>query len=113
MNLQLNTGQKLSMGVAVYMTVKPIFNWLVLGGSLAPLVLGVIALALFYFGVKPSNLVIAILLMLVACANFPNNIRNIGFNSYLIYALEGVLDMLCAVLLAFHPDIRTHFKLSK
>lgn len=111
--MNLNTGQKVSVGIAVYMIVKPVLNCVLLGGSLAPLVLGVIALGFFYPGVKASNLIIAILLMLVACANFPNNIRNLGFNSYLIYALEGILDMLCAMVLAFHPEVREHFKLSR
>lgn len=109
----MSTGQKISLVIALYMIVKPVFNCILLGGSLAPLVLGIIAVVVFYLGIKATNLVIAILLMLVACANFPNNIRNIGLNSYLFYTLEGVLDMLCAVVLAFHPEIRTHFKLSK
>lgn len=105
---QLSRGQKLALGVGIYMCVKPVFNWLVLGGSPAPLAVGLAALICFWFGVKRSNTVIAILLMLVACANMPGNLSRIGFNAYLIYAAEGVTDMLCACLLAFHPEIRRH-----
>ena len=108
----LSKGQKLGLPIAFYLIVKPVFNGLVLGGALAPLVIGLAALICLYFGVKWSNTVIAILLMLGACAYMPENIRHLGFNSYLVYLLEGIADMLCAVVLAFHPDIRRHCKLS-
>ena len=110
--IPLNKGQKISLGIALYLLLKPLFNFLVLGGSLIPLVLGLAVLICFYPGVRRSNTVIAILLMLGACAYLPGNIRNIGFNPYLIYLLEGIADMLFAVVLAFHPDVRTHFKQS-
>ncbi len=106
----LSRGQRIGLAAALYLCVKPVFNKLVLGGSLAPLALGLIAAACLYFGLKRSNLVLAALLMLVACANMPVNLKNIGLNMYLIYALEGGLDMLTALLLAFHPDIRSHCK---
>lgn len=110
--MPLNKGQKICIGIALYLILKPVCNCLVLGGSLAPLVIGIAALLLLYFGVRHSNTVIAVLLMLVACACLPDNIRNIGFNRYLIYLLEGIADMLCAVVLAFQPDVRKHCKLS-
>lgn len=110
--IPLSKGQKISMAIAAYMIVKPVFNWLFLGGSIAPLALGLIAMVCFYFGVKWSNTVIAVLLMLVACANMPTNIKNIGFNMFLIYLLEGLIDMVCAVILAFHREVRQHFHLT-
>ena len=103
---QLSRGQKMSLAVAVYMCVKPVFNFLVLGGAIAPLAFGFAALICFWFGVKYSNTVIAVLLMLVACANLPANLKN----GYWVYTAEGVIDMLCACLLAFHPEIRKHCK---
>lgn len=103
-------GKKMSLAVSVYLCVKPVFNWLVLGGALAPLAVGFAAVICFRFGVKRSNTVFAILLMLVACANMPDNLRQIGLNAYLVYTVEGVLDMLCACLLAFHPQIRRYFQ---
>ena len=72
------------------------------------LLCGIAAGVCFYRGVRKSNLVFAVLMMLIACAYFPGNIRN--FN--LLYIIEGVIDMLCAVLLAFHPAIRSHCKMS-
>ena len=108
----LNKGQIISMGIAVYMVLKPVFNFILLGGALAPIAIGIAALICFYFGVKRSNTVIAILLMLFACAYMPENIRHLGLNPYLIYLLEGIADMLFAVVLAFHPDVRTHCKQS-
>lgn len=111
MNLsEMPHGKRLSLIVAVYMCIKPVLNWLLLGGSLMPLALGFAALACFWIGLKYSNLVIAILLMLVACANMPGNIKHLLSepNPYLFYAIEGVLDMLAACLLAFHPAVRRH-----
>lgn len=111
MNLQLNTGQKLSMGVAVYIVIKQIINGIIggFGGmNLVILLCGIAAGFCFYKGVAKSNLIVAVLMMLVACAYFPGNIKN--FN--LLYIIEGVIDMLGAVLLAFHPDIRSHCKMS-
>lgn len=104
--------QKLVLGTGIYLVLKPIMNFVLLHGSIMPLAFGIAVLAALWYGVKGSNLVAAILLMLVACANLPNNLRNFGFNAYLFYTLEGVADMLCAVLLAFHPEIRRHCKLS-
>ena len=108
----LSTGQKISMGIALYMIIKPLFNFFVLGGDIKPIVLGIAAMVVFYMGIKATNLVIAILLMLVACVNMPTNLKNIGFNSFLIYAIEGVVDMVCAIVLAFHPEVRRHCKMS-
>lgn len=104
----MTTACKLGLVVTIYMILKPVFNFLVLGGSLAPLAFGVAAGIFLWFGVPYANTVIGILLMLVACANMPVNLRNIGLNMYLIYAIEGVLDMGCALLAAFHPAIRSH-----
>ena len=106
--LSLNAGQKISMGIALYMIVKPVFNFVALGGSLAPLAIGLAAMVCFYFGVKRSNTVIAILLMLTACAYFPQNVRNHS----VIYLLEGAAGMVFAVVLAFNTAVRKHFKMT-
>lgn len=111
MNIQLNNGQKLSMGVALYIVIKQIINGIIggFGGmNLVILLVGIAAGFCFYKGIAKSNLIVAVLMMAVACAYFPGNIKN--FN--LLYIIEGVLDMLGAVLLAFHPDIRSHCKMS-
>lgn len=102
-------GQKIALCVAAYMCIKPVFNWLVLGGQLMPLAIGFAAVVCFLFGLRRSNLVIAILLMLVACANLPTNLRNIGFNSYLVYTVEGVMDMGAACAIAFMAEVRAFF----
>ena len=104
-----STGQLISVVIAAYMCIKPVFNFLVLGGSLKPLAIGLAALCCFLIGLKYSNTAIAVVLMLVACTNMANNLRMIGFNQYLVYAIEGVIDMLAACVLAFHKDVRAHF----
>ena len=104
-----STGQLISVVIAAYMCIKPVFNFLVLGGSLKPLAIGLAALCCFLIGLKYSNTAIAVVLMLVACTNMINNLRLIGFNQYLVYAIEGVIDMGAACVLAFHKDVRVHF----
>ena len=39
----LNKGQIISMGIAVYMVLKPVFNFILLGGALAPIAIGIAA----------------------------------------------------------------------
>ncbi|MBR3268927.1 MAG: hypothetical protein IKI58_09465 [Oscillospiraceae bacterium] len=104
-----STGQLISVGIALYMIVKPVFNFIVLGGSIKPLAFGIAALICFWIGLKYSNMAVAVLLMLVACTNMPTNLKLIGFNCFLIYAIEGVIDMIAACVLAFHSEVRKHF----
>ena len=104
----LSAGQKLGLCIALYLIAKPVFNFLVLGGSLKPIAVGLAALVVLYFGIRYCNTALAIVLMTVACVNLPQNLRQIGLNQYLIYTAEGMLDMAAAVMLAFHPAIRKH-----
>jgi len=104
-----STGQLISVAIASYMCIKPLFNFLVLGGSVAPLAFGLAAMVCFFVGLKYSNMVIAVLLMLVACSNMPTNLKNIGWNQFLIYTIEGVIDMLAACVLVFNQAVRDHF----
>ena len=106
-------GQALSVGVAAYIAAKQILNMIIGGFSLTGLLIllfGIGAGICFLFGVKKSNLVVAVLMMLTACAYLPNNLKHIGCNVYLLYTAEGLLDMAGAMLLAFHQDIRSHCK---
>lgn len=108
----LNTGQKISMGIALYIIAKQILN-ILLGGfsgvNLLILLFGLGAGYCFYAGVKKSNLIVAVIMMLVACAYLPGNFRG----GQWLYLIEGVIDIVCAGVLVFHPDIRTHCKMSR
>ncbi|HAG12442.1 MAG TPA: hypothetical protein DCG49_01090 [Ruminococcus sp.] len=107
----LHEGQKLSIGAAGYLIAKQILNGIISGFGGTDLLLLLFAAAAgfcFWKGVKKSNLIAAIIIMAVACAYMPGNLKHFR----LLYIIEGVLDMLCAVLLAFHPAIRTHCKMS-
>lgn len=106
---QCSRGKRLGLAVAGYIILKQIVNGIVgsfSGMNLFILFWGVIAGICFYKGVKKSNLFFAVLMMLIACAYFPQNILNFR----LLYIFEGALDILAAVMLAFHPDIRAHCK---
>ena len=109
----ISRGQALSTGIAAYIAAKQILNMIIGGFSLTGLLIllfGIGAGVCFWFGVKKSNLVAAVLMMLTACAYLPNNLKNIGLNVYLLYSAEGLLDMAGAMLLAFQQDIRKHCK---
>ncbi len=110
-------GRKLAVIVGGYMIVKQLLNGIIggFGGMNLFLLLFAAAAAIcLWFGVKSANLIVAILLMLFACAYMPGNLRNVGRDSvYLLYILEGVLDMLGACMLAFHPDVREHCNMLK
>ena len=99
-----STGQLISVAIAAYMCIKPVFNFLVLGGSLKPLAIGLAALFCFLIGLKYSNRAIAVVLMLVACTNMINNLRLIGFNQFL--TTEPVFS---TVLLKTSPKVVTAF----
>ncbi|MBQ8920736.1 MAG: hypothetical protein IJ060_01065 [Oscillospiraceae bacterium] len=104
-----STGQLISVGIAIYMIIKPVFNFLVLGGDLMmPLLFGIASLIVLFIGIKHSNTVVAIILMLFACGYMRDNLRQIGFNQYLIYTIEGVIDMIAACVLAFNSEINKH-----
>ena len=110
-------GRKLAVTVAGYMILKQLLNG-ILGGfggmNLFLLLFAVAAAVCLWFGVKASNLVIAVFLMTFACAYMPGNLRQVGSDHiYLLYILEGVLDMAGACVLAFHPAVRRHCKMLK
>lgn len=106
----MHPGRLISVGIAAYMCIKPVFNHFVLGGQLLPLTFGFAALVCFLYAVKKSNIIIAVLLMVAACSNLPTNLKNIGWNMYLIYTIEGVIDMAAACTLAFYPEVRAYFQ---
>lgn len=64
------------------------------------------ALALFS-GMQFVNYVVAGILVLVAVVHLPANISNFGSNW--IYLIEGVIDIVCAVLLVTIDDVKAHF----
>ncbi|MBR6761292.1 MAG: hypothetical protein IKM30_04590 [Oscillospiraceae bacterium] len=107
-------GKNLAAGVGIYMLLKQILNGII-GGfgftDLIPIGIAVAAIVCLWTGVKRSNLIVGIYLMLLACTYLPQNLKHIGLNVYLLYTLEGLLDMAGAVLLAFHPAVRSHCKL--
>lgn len=104
-------GQVLATAVGVYLVVKEILNGLIGGGiNLIYLIFAVAAAVCLWKGVKWSNLVVAVVLMALFCTHFVTNIQNLGFNVYLLYLIEGVIDAGAAVLLAFYPDVRRHCK---
>ena len=110
--LEMPKGQLIGVLIGLYMCVKPVFNCLVLGGSIKPLALGAAALFSLWLGIRWSNTVLAVLLMLVALTNLRTNLHNLGWNVFLVYTLEGVIDVGCALVLAFHSEVRAFCNLT-
>ncbi len=106
------TGKNITMAVGIYLIVKSVLN-LILGFSFTNVLMLIIAGVIFvllYKHVPYCNYIIAVYLGLVFIAHFWTNITNLG-NSfvYWIYLLEGIIDLLAGLLLAFNKNVRAYF----
>ncbi len=101
-------GRTIAVGISVYILVKYVVNgFLGDGFGLLNLVLGVVILVLTIAGLQYTNYGVAIYLASVAILHLPANISHIGSNWF--YLLEGVIDILLAVALVTHNDVKEHF----
>lgn len=101
-----STGKNLSVVIGLYFIVKSVIN-LILGGGFGDIIFAAIEAAALYTGLMFVNYVVAVLCVLVVLLNLKNNITNLGSNWF--YLLEGVVDVVCAVLLVTNKDIKEHF----
>lgn len=108
MNVTNQKGMSIGISVAIYQVIKLVLN-MILGGGLDTLTLliGAAALVLAITGIKYGNYAVAIALALIALTNLPANISNIGSNW--IYLLEGIIDILAAVVLCTNSDVKEQF----
>lgn len=102
------TGRNYAAFIGGYIIAKAILNMILGGGfSVSDLLLGVGMTCMLISGLQFVNYVIAAILVIVAVKHLPDNISNIGSNW--IYLLEGIADIICAVLLCVQKDIKLHF----
>ncbi len=106
MKTNSETGRKLSLAIGIYLIVKAVLN-MILGGGIGGLIVSLLEAAVLYTGLMYINYVVAVLLAIVMLRHFKDNITNFGSNW--IYLLEGIADIVCAVLLVIHKDIKKHF----
>ncbi|MCQ2416945.1 MAG: hypothetical protein MJ071_03930 [Oscillospiraceae bacterium] len=105
----MSNGKKISIAVAVYVVAKQILNGCIGGFSAentAILIIGAVAALCFYRNVRYSNYVLAAVMAVVALRYLPGNLMHFQ----LLYLLEGVVDILGAIVLAFHPTVQNEFR---
>ncbi len=105
-------GRTIALFVGIYFIGKEILNMLLSllndgGFGIMGLVTAAILAVLLYSGVKYMNYVVAAIAVIIVLANLGNNISHIGSN--LIYLIEGVIDVICAVLICLSGSVREHF----
>jgi len=102
------TGKKYAFAIGIYIILKQVIN-LILGDGFLSLILPIVLAILLFVGVKYSNYVVGVIMLIIFITNISTNIANIGFNRYLIYLAEGIFDILCAVVLFINKDVKEYF----
>lgn len=101
-------GRNVATVIGVYLIIKSVLNMVIGGGlSIGSLLIAVGGALALFSGMQFVNFVVAGILFIVAVVHLPANISNFGSNW--IYLIEGVIDIVCAVLLVTRDDIKAHF----
>ena len=100
-------------GISIYLIVKDVFN-LILGGSFIHLIISVVCVVLLFLGasgtLKYANAIVASAIALISLRYLPQNVS--GLPNSFVYLAEGVIDLVCAVLLIFSSDVKAYFNQS-
>ncbi|MDE5835369.1 MAG: hypothetical protein K2H26_07615, partial [Ruminococcus sp.] len=98
-------GRTIATAIGVYLIIKSILN-MVIGGrlSISSLLIAVGGALALFSGMQFVNIIVAGILFIVAVIHLPANISHFGSNW--IYLLEGIIDIVCAVLLVTRNDIK-------
>lgn len=108
MNVTNQKGMSIGISIGVYQIIKLVLNMILGGGfDVVTVLIGAAALVLSITGIKYGNYAVAAALALIALVNLPANISNIGSNW--IYLLEGIIDILAAVVLCTNSDVKEQF----
>lgn len=101
-------GRNIAVVIGVYLIIKSVLNMMIGGGlSISSLLIAVGGALALFSGMQFVNFVVAGILAFVAVVHLPANISNLGSNW--IYLIEGVIDIVCAVLLVTIGDVKEHF----
>lgn len=110
LNTNNRTGRNLAVTFGLYLIVKAVVNMIIGDDQIGNVVYAVIQAAALYTGLMFINYVVAGALALVVLMHIGNNISNLGNDwRYIVYLLEAVIDVFCAVLLITNKDIKEHF----
>ena len=104
-------GKKIVTGISIYLIVKEILN-LILGGNFIHLMISVVFVVALYLCAKGifkyANVIVAAALALISLRYLPQNLS--GLPNNFVYLAEGILDLGCAGLLVFSPDVKAYFE---
>ena len=120
MNTNNESGRTFCIIIGVWVLFKTILNMFINGINLGDLpqdakeMILAIAICVFLFlGIKISNYIIAGVLAFVMIYYLPGNIKGLGdsesFVRSLIYILEGIADIGCALALCLMQNVKEHF----
>ncbi|MBQ7046935.1 MAG: hypothetical protein IJN85_04245 [Oscillospiraceae bacterium] len=105
------SGRMVAIIIGVYLVCKELINMFIglLGGGfgITGLITAAILAVVLFLGIKYTNYVVAVILAIVVLTNLGNNISNIGDN--LLYLIEGIIDIICAVIICIMPNVKEHF----
>ncbi|MEE0187051.1 MAG: hypothetical protein U0I40_11515 [Oscillospiraceae bacterium] len=106
MNTNNQTGRNISLIVGAYFILKSVIN-LILGGGVSDIVIAVAEAVALYTGLMYLNYVVAAVAALIVIIHLPANISH--FTDNWIYLLEGVIDIIFAVIICINPNVKEHF----
>jgi hypothetical protein len=101
-------GKNYSVAMGVYVIVKAVLN-IILGDGITALVLPILIAIVLFVGIKYGNYAVAVILGVTVLMHIGTNISNLGFNRYLIYFIEGLIDIFCVVMLCVQKDVKAFF----
>lgn len=109
MKTKNESGRSAALIVGIYFVLKAVVN-LLLGGNLWGIIIAALEAAVLYTGLIFSNYVIAVIVLVQVVMHLPGNISGLSENfKYLIYLLEGVIDVICCALICLSANAREHF----
>lgn len=99
-------GRTVALIVGIYFIAKSVLN-LILGGGVMDIIISAVEAVALYSGLMYLNYVVAAIAVIVVLKNLIPNIQNLGSNW--IYLLEGIVDVVCALILCFAENVKAHF----
>lgn len=106
MHTNNSKGRNIALIVGIYFIVKSILN-LILGGGVFDVIISVVEAVVLYTGLMYLNYVIAAIAAIIVLVHLPANISH--FSDNWIYLLEGVIDIVCVIVICLNSNVREHF----
>ena len=108
MNTNNPQGKVYAVSIGIYIIIQALLNMIIAGSiNIGSLLIAVGGALILFSGMQFVNFVVAGILFIVAVIHLPANISDFGSNW--LYFIEGVIDIVCAVLLVTRNDIKEHF----